>query len=180
MVAPNIKGLALPDWLTADVMQRLTLLINHVLSAEPAAPMRLKAHAGKEINFRLDGWPGLLPSPPSLLFMITPAGLVEWSASSSQGGESQLTWVIDARNPVRLLLSPASRTPMDVVGDPLFAADVRWVLENLRWEVADDLARIVGPQGAHRLTVFGRSALDALNALWRRRAPTSPSEPGDR
>ena len=60
------------------VMERLTLLINHVLSGEPVAMQRLRPHSGKTVELTLQGWPALLPTPPLLAFFITPAGLLEW------------------------------------------------------------------------------------------------------
>ena len=50
----TLKALAAPA-----VMQRITLLLNHVLASELAATHRLKSHAGRRIALRLDGWPAL-------------------------------------------------------------------------------------------------------------------------
>jgi ubiquinone biosynthesis protein UbiJ len=43
---------------------RLTLLLNHVLSAERVATERLVPHAGRTVALTLQGWPSLLPPPP--------------------------------------------------------------------------------------------------------------------
>jgi hypothetical protein len=56
---------------------RLTLLLNHVLSAERVATERLVPHAGRTVALTLQGWPSLLPPPPVLAWRITPAGLLE-------------------------------------------------------------------------------------------------------
>ena len=59
-------------------IQRLTLLLNHVLASEPVAVERLKKHVGRRIVLRLERWPALLPEVPPLAFVVTAAGLVDW------------------------------------------------------------------------------------------------------
>ena len=44
-------------------LDRLTLLINHVLDGEPAATQRLRPHAGRSIEVVWQQWPALLPRP---------------------------------------------------------------------------------------------------------------------
>ena len=65
------------------VMERLTLLINHVLSAEPVAMTRLQRHSGSTVLIGFKGWPSLLPALPVVAFHVTPAGLVEWLQGSA-------------------------------------------------------------------------------------------------
>ncbi|MGH8798567.1 MAG: hypothetical protein ACREXI_16020, partial [Caldimonas sp.] len=60
------------------VMGRATLLVNHVVSAEPVAMERLRMHRGSTLQVEFGGWPALLPQLPTYAFRITPAGLVEW------------------------------------------------------------------------------------------------------
>jgi ubiquinone biosynthesis protein UbiJ len=60
------------------VLERLTLLLNHVLGGETVATQRLLPHAGKVVQLELTAWPSLLPPPPLLAWRVTPAGLLEW------------------------------------------------------------------------------------------------------
>ena len=147
-------------------MERLTLLLNHVLSAEPVATARLQPHAGRCIGLHLEGWPRLLPTPPVLAFGITRAGLLEWWA---QGAPPQpdLHVSIDASNPALMALRWASgRAPaMDIQGDAAFASDVHWLADNLRWDVAADLERFFGPAAANELARAGRALDAALQRL---------------
>ena len=62
--------------LAPALMERLVLVINHVLGAEPAATQRLRAHDQRVIELQMQGWPSLLPAPPTLVFRITPAGML--------------------------------------------------------------------------------------------------------
>ena len=46
--------------------------------------------------------------------------------------------------------------------DAGFATDVNWLFDNLRWDVQDDLARIVGAGPAREITRLGRAIAAAL------------------
>jgi ubiquinone biosynthesis protein UbiJ len=50
---------------------------------------------------------------------------------------------------------------MEIRGDAALAAEVGWLAENLRWDVEDDLARIVGELPAHQLAKAARWMADA-------------------
>ncbi len=174
----------LSNLLAPAVLERLTLALNHVLRAEPAAVERLQPHAGRALGMQLSGWPALLPPPPTLAWRVTPAGLLEWCGSPADGipggasPEAALRITVDARNPASLLARALAgeRPTVQVEGDAVFAADIGWLLQNLRWDVAADLERLFGPVLAHQLHQVGRAlarglrgALDALAA-----ASTSP------
>ena len=68
---------ALHEMLAPAAIERLTLLINHVLGREPVAMERLKPHAGRVLLLQAEGWPAFLPPWPVLAFRVTPAGLLE-------------------------------------------------------------------------------------------------------
>ena len=186
---------ALAHLLAPPVLERLTLVLNHVLRAEPVAPARLVAHAGRRISLHLSGWPPLLPPPPVLAWRITPAGLFEWcglpdagaSASAGAGacakatagaepdipalGDLRIT--IDASNPAALLVRALAggRPVVQVEGDAALAADIGWLLENLRWDVAADLERLFGPVAAHQVHQAGRALAGGLHKALDRAAP---------
>lgn len=149
------------------VMGRLTLLLNHVLSSEPAATLRLRQHAGRCVRLHLTGWPGLLPPLPVFAFEITPAGMLEWVGGGSQadgGPAADLSVTLDASNPAMSLVKSLSgeRPRVDVAGDALLAADASWLFDNLRWDVQDDLAKLIGPGPAHELSRLGARLSVAL------------------
>jgi ubiquinone biosynthesis protein UbiJ len=145
------------------VMERATLLANHVISAEPIAMERLRRHAGSTLEVRFSGWPGLLPDLPTLGFRVTPAGLVEW-LGDERPAEADLRVEVDASNPALALAQAlaGARPKVAIAGDAGFAADVDWMIENLRWDVQDDLARIVGTGPAHEIARIARAAAAAL------------------
>lgn len=140
-------------------MQRLTLLVNHLLSSEPLAAARLQPHAGRRVHLSVAGWPTWLPAWPELDFRVTPAGLLEWIGDAAQGApvypaEADLRLIAEVGNPaVALLQGLAGHRPrVEIAGDAAFAADVDWLFDNLRWDIEDDLAKVVGAVPARELS----------------------------
>jgi ubiquinone biosynthesis protein UbiJ len=133
-------------------VERATLLVNHVLGSEAVATQRLRAHAGRCIQLQFEGWPGLLPPLPATAFRVTPAGLVEWCGADAPP-EADLRVTIDASNPALAMAQALTgeRPKVDVAGDAAFAADLNWLFDNLRWDVQDDLARLVGQAPAREM-----------------------------
>ena len=131
-------------------VERTTLLANHVLGIEPIAMQRLKQHAGRSIQLHFQGWPPLLPPLPTTTFRVTNAGLLEWCDAEAPI-EPDLRVDIDASNPALAMLQTVTgeRPKVVVAGDAAFATDLNWLIDNLRWDVQDDLARLVG-QGPAR------------------------------
>jgi ubiquinone biosynthesis protein UbiJ len=175
--------------LGATVMPRLVLLVNHVLSAEPTASDRLRPHAGKCIQLQLRDPPALLSWLPSgLTVAVTAAGLLEWQPEATE--RADLVATLDASNPAQAVADAvAGRRPrVEVAGDAAFAADVSWLIDHLRWDVQDDLARLVGDGPAVQLMRVGKAVAtglrDAVKTVaqtasdrWR---PSAPAEPPPR
>ena len=157
---------ALHEMLAPAAIERLTLLINHVLGREPVAMERLKPHAGRVVLLQAEGWPSLLPPWPVLAFRVTPAGLLEWCGQEASP-TPDLQVRLDASNPAMLVLGALSgRQPaVHVEGDARLAGDVNWLLENLRWDLADDLQRLLGPAPAQLLAQAGPAIQKALAQL---------------
>ena len=162
-------------------MERLTLLINHVLGTEAVAQQRLLPHVGKVVQIDIEGWPSMLPSPPPLAWRVTPAGLLEWCGLDAAGG-AELRLSLAAHNPAALLsrLLAGELPPVDVSGDAQLAADVNWLMQNLRWDLAADLERVFPPPVAQALVRIGqalvagmRTAVQGVSTLrdrWQSRA----------
>jgi len=164
------------------VMQRLTLLINHVLASEPVAAQRLQGHTGRRILLHFEGWPSLLPPLPVVAFRITPAALLEWCGAEAPV-DADLRVEVDASNPALAFVQAlgGKRPRIEVAGDAAFAADVNWLFDNLRWDVQDDLSRIVGAAPAHELARLAKALAAGMRAAagtlggWARRARREPA-----
>jgi len=170
---PSLSPLLMPA-----LQDRLVLLINHVVSREPIAAQRLRPLAGRGLVVHLAGWPGLLPAAPDLILGVTPAGLFERLDAAPPGGNG-LRIEIDASNPAKLALGALTGEPptVSVQGDAGFAGEMHWLMDNLRWDIEDDLAGIVGPLPARQLAQFGRALRRTLSGVAARFA-TSTSGSG--
>jgi ubiquinone biosynthesis protein UbiJ len=167
-----------------SVMERVVLLVNHVISAEPAALDRLRPHATRTVQFELSDWPKLLPALGPFVFRITPAGLIERLPEA--GSElPDLRVAVAAGNPALALtrVLAGERPAVTISGDAAFASDLDWLIDNLRWDLQDDLAKIVGDAPARQMGKVGgwfASALREGAKMLRdlaARAPGSTSAP---
>ena len=148
--------------LGAALAARICLLVNHVLQSETAAVDRLQRHSGKRIEVHLRSLPVADWLPEVIGVEITRAGLVEWLEAFD--GEPDLRVSIDASNPAKSIADAfgGQRPAVDVSGDAALAADVAWLVDNLRWDLHDDLARVVGDAPAAALAQFASAASTGL------------------
>lgn len=172
--------------LAPAVAERLTLLANHLLSGETVATEKLRPHAGRTLLLRLVNWPSLLPAPPALAWRVTPAGLLEWCGSEVPA-QADLTALVEAGNPALVMarMLVGERPAVQIEGDAQFAADVNWLLANLRWDIAGDLEGVFGPVVARQLQLLGSAVAGALRAAvrqatswgerWRSNGKSGPS-----
>lgn len=149
-------------------MDRLTLVLNHVLGSEPQATARLLPHAGASVALIAEGWPVLLPPVPPMSFRITPAGLLEWCGMAGVD-RPDLRLHLNAADPARLAVQLLSgETPaVRVEGDAQLATDIGWLLDNLRWDVEADLERLFGATAAHSIYRLGAGVASGLRAALR-------------
>lgn len=164
----------LPLWKPA-VTARLLLLANHVLLAEPAAVERLRAHRGRSLRLEWGVEAGPWPSPPPLHLRVSPAGLLE-PADDASPAAAELRVRVALPPPLQFvgLWLAGERPAVTVEGDAQFAADVAWLGEHLRWDLAHDLDRLLGPAAAHGLVRLLGGTRAALAELVRgARRPTA-------
>lgn len=162
----------LQEWTTLfapAAQERLTLLLNHVLSRESVACERLKAHKGAIVLMELKGWPAFLPGlvPPPLTLQITPAGLLERLPEVSDKPAMRVQ--LDVSNPAALAMGvlAGERPKIEIQGDAALATDMSWLIDNLRWDIEDDMARWMGPAPAHELARIGKGIAVALSSIAR-------------
>ena len=146
-----------------SVMERLVLLVNHVISAEPQAMERLRTHAARTLRFEFEDWPSLLPAPSPIAFRVTPPGLVEWIEGPDEL-VPDLRVAVEASNPALAFAKfmVGERPALRVEGDAAFATDLNWLVENLRWDVQEDLSRLVGDAPAREIARFGNALAQAI------------------
>ncbi|MBN8488660.1 MAG: hypothetical protein J0M20_13180 [Burkholderiales bacterium] len=158
----------LTDLVLPAAAARFVLLANHVLSAAPAATERLQARSGQSLRIEVEGWRIPLPPPPPLSLRITPAGLLEAMAIDEPGRDApDLQLRVDASQPLSAARSLAvGQVPaVHVEGDAALAADITWILANVRWDIAADLERVVGGPLGETVARAGEQVLAAARGL---------------
>ena len=145
-----------PPWVVDEGQQKIVLLLNHVLMQEKEAQNRLLRKKGSVVHVR---W-GLF----ALDLVITPAGL---AYRAPPVAKPDLLLTIATESPVEVLQSMLSgkAPPVNIEGDVQLAAELGWLADNLRWDVEEDLSRLIGDVPAHTLATAARRTLARLRQL---------------
>jgi len=148
-----------PAWLLHELQDKLVILLNHVLSQEPVAMERLRRQQGRRV---LVSWRHF-----SLQWTVTPAGLLERSDSRQT---PDLRVHVNEESPIVLLqgLRKGQKPTMHVEGDVMLAAELNWLVDHVRWDVEEDLSRLVGDAWAHQLVGLAQRVFNALSEFSRR------------
>jgi len=142
-----------PAWAVEEAQRKCILVLNHVLMQEPQAMQRLVRQSGRVV---LAQWRSL-----SFSVQITPAGLLD---VAGEGATPDLTLVLTEESPFALAqsLMQGEKPPVRIEGDVQLAAEVNWLADNVRWDVEEDLSRIIGDAPAHMLVDACRKVSGAL------------------
>ena len=159
--AQAVAGLQPPAWVVDETLNRLVLFLNHVLMSEPEATQRLARQKGQRIE--------LVWQKMQLQLQATPAGLFE----RGQFESFDLRLTVTEASPLDLLsaLARGDKPRVRIEGDVRLAAEVNWLIDNVRWDAEEDLARLIGDAPAHTLAQVGRQALVALKGFVASKAP---------
>ncbi len=139
--------------------RRLVLLLNHVLAQEPEACARLARQKGRVVEIGWRHW--------RLALAATPAGLLELAPEAAT---PDLTLSLTEDSPLALAETSlrGEKPPVRISGDVMLAAEVNWLFDHVRWDLEEDLARVVGDVPAHALASGLRQAAQALRGLAQR------------
>ncbi len=150
-----------PVWLRAELENRLVLALNHVLMQEPQAMDRLRRQNGKTLAIHWDRFECALQA--------TPAGLL---ARSERAGAPDLRLQVQEPSPVALAqkLLQGDKPHVDIQGDVQLAAEVAWLVDNVRWDVEEDLSRVLGDAVAHTLVKTVKAAAQGLRGFLQKAA----------
>lgn len=131
-----------PAWLQTELRNRVILLLNHVLMQEPQAMERLRRQQGKTLQVR---WGQI-----SLPLQASPAGLL---ALAPDTATPDLTLGVTEATPLSLAqkVLAGDKPGVDIQGDVQLAAEVAWLVDNVRWDIEEDLSRLIGDAAAHSL-----------------------------
>ncbi|MEW6694082.1 MAG: hypothetical protein AB1371_03870 [Pseudomonadota bacterium] len=157
-----------PAWLRDELRNRLVLGLNHVLQQEPEATQRLRRQAGKRVRLCLRAGPdAAMPVQLPTLELpldISPAGLLQ--ISREEGRANDLVLTVTEPSPLALAgkFARGEKPTVAIEGDVQLAAEVAWLVDNVRWDVEEDLARLMGDAMAHTLVQTVRRAVAALRS----------------
>lgn len=145
-----------PAWVVDELQNRVVLFLNHVLMQEPQAQERLKRQKGKPVKVQ---WGQI-----HLTLSATPAGLLERPAADAT---PELTVTLTQTSPFALAQSviAGDKPGVDIQGDVQLAAEVAWLVDNVRWDVEEDLSRFLGDAAAHTLVRMASTAAQAVKAF---------------
>ena len=155
-----------PAWVVDETQRRIVLLLNHILMQEPEATRRLARQKGLTVLFQ---WRAF-----TLQLLATPAGLLDRAEPSHV---PDLTFTLTESSPVAMAqgVMRGDKPAIQIVGDVQLASEINWLIENVRWDVEEDLSRIVGDAPAHAIGQVARRMVDALREFLGRKSAQNSS-----
>lgn len=142
-----------------------TQALNHLLRQQPWAAERLKPFAGRSVEFRL--------APlPDLRLDITAEGLLEKAHATSDATAAKDATADHPAADLTVTIKPAALPhflrrdeeglrallrEVELTGQADLAQVVQGLFRELKWDVEEDLSRVVGDVVAHRMAETGRS-----------------------
>jgi ubiquinone biosynthesis protein UbiJ len=171
------RALQPPPWMVEEMQRRLVLLLNHVLQQEPEAQARLKRQAGRVVEAH---WRNF-----SVRFQATPAGLLDLG-SVTQAPDLTLTLTEESPWSLAQTALRGDKPAVRIAGDVQLAAEVQWLVDHVRWDLEEDLARVFGDAPAHAMGTVMRRLSEAVRQFVARGpggpgaspAPAAPTAPG--
>ena len=142
-----------PDWVIHEVQHRAVLFLNHVLQQEPEAQQRLARQQGRVVEFE---WRFV-----TMKVVATPAGLLDLAPEDKV---PELMLVLAETSPLGLARAAVrgDKPAVRIEGDVQLAAEVNWLVDHVRWDVEDDLARLIGDVPAHTIANGARRVVEGL------------------
>ncbi|MGE6210941.1 ubiquinone biosynthesis accessory factor UbiJ [Comamonas aquatica] len=153
LVERAVQAVQPPSWLVHETQQRIVLFLNHVLMQEREAMERLVRQKGRVARVQ---WRNF-----NMALVVTPAGLLNLAAD---GAQPDLQLEITDSNPLALaqMALRGDKPALRIQGDVQLAADINWLVDNVQWDVEEDMSRIIGDVPAHTLANLGRSIAGAV------------------
>lgn len=142
-----------PVWAIEEGHRRIVLLLNHVLQQEPQAMERLVRQKGRVVLMQWQHF--------TFKVQATPAGLLDLAAADAN---ADLKVVLVDESPLAMAQAwmQGGKPQVRIEGDVQLAAELNWLADHVRWDLEEDLARVLGDAPAHWLSQGARSLTQAL------------------
>jgi ubiquinone biosynthesis protein UbiJ len=133
--------------------RQIVLLLNQVLTQEPQATGRLVRQKGRVVIVQ---WHSL-----NMRLVVTSAGLLDLSISAAR---PDLVLTLTEESPIELAqhVLRGDKPAVRIEGDVQLAAEVNWLVDHVRWDLEEDLSRLLGDVAAHTVGELVRSAAKGL------------------
>lgn len=157
-----------PQWLVHEVQQRLVLFLNHVLMQEKEAMDRLVRQRGRVARVQWRSY--------SMALLVTPAGLFNLAPD---GAAPDLQLEVTETSPLALasVALRGDKPAIRIEGDVQLAAEINWLVDHVRWDLEEDVARLIGDAPAHTLGQVVRKAAQALRLFVGTRMASAAATP---
>ncbi|MEG0200357.1 MAG: hypothetical protein RR718_06345 [Comamonas sp.] len=168
LVERVMAGPQAPEWLVSELHQRLVLFLNHVLMQEKEATERLVRQKGRIARVQWRQY--------SVALQITPAGLFN---VAPEDAAPDLMLEVTQTSPFSLAQTAlrGDKPAIRIEGDVQLAAEINWLVDNVKWDVEEDLARMIGDVPAHTVAKVARTAAQGLRQfVGARMGGNSPAE----
>ena len=118
--------------------------------------LRLKQHKGQRILARWQAY--------SVFLSITPAGLLDLADAAAQ---PDLSIVLADEAPLDIArrLMQGEKPTVQIEGDVQLAAEINWLADHVRWDLEEDLARLLGDVPAHLLAQAAVASVAVLRSF---------------
>ena len=156
-----------PAWVIDEAQRRMVLLLNHILGSEKEATSRLARQKGQVVLMQ---WRFF-----AIKLVATPAGLLDLAAPDSA---PDLTLVVTQESPIAIAQAVlrGDKPGVRIEGDVQLAAEVNWLVDHIRWDIEEDVARIIGDVPAHTLGQAVRVIGEALRQFVGGRGSRGPDQ----
>jgi ubiquinone biosynthesis accessory factor UbiJ len=149
----KLSTLQPPVWAIDEVQHRVVLLINHVLMQEPEAMARLARVKASVVRVQWQNF--------TMTLAATPAGLLE-RADDHKAADLSLLVADDRLASLVQTVLAGGKPPIKIEGDVQLAAEVNWLVDHVRWDVEEDLSRILGDAPAHAVASAAKQVVAGL------------------
>jgi len=162
-----LPKLAPPAWAVNEAQRRIVLLLNHVLMQESEAMTRLARHKDQ---IMLAQWRSFY-----FKLVATPAGLLDLADPQAK---PDLVLTVTDESPLALAQAvlKGGKPAVRVEGDVQLAAEVNWLTEHVRWDMEEDLARVMGDVPAHTLSQMAQFMSTSLREFLAKAAAFAPGK----
>lgn len=162
----SLPTLQAPVWAVDEVQRRIVLLLNHILMQENEATSRLVRQKGRVVLMQ---WRSI-----AIKLVATPAGLLDLAPTDAK---PDLVLSVTEESPLALAQAAlrGDKPAVRIEGDVQLAAEVNWLAEHVRWDLEEDLSRVIGDAPAHSLGQAAKGLAQSLRQF--KGAAGSPKAP---